>query len=119
MKGLILRGGKGTRLRPLTHTGVKQPVSVANKPILFHVIENMAQAGFRDLGVIISPFTSIGDHSRLEGSVVEHSVLLAGVAIFQVDRLEDNLIGHYARVAHHHRHRSLQLLLGEDAVAEF
>lgn len=67
----------------------------------------------------IGPFTSIGDHSRVEGSVIEHSVLLAGVNVSQVDRLEDSLIGRYARVAHHNRHRSLQLLLGDDAVVEF
>lgn len=67
----------------------------------------------------IGPFTSIGDHSKVEGSVIEHSVLLAGVNVFQVDRLEDSLIGRYARVSRHNRHRSLQLLLGDDAVVEF
>jgi glucose-1-phosphate thymidylyltransferase len=67
----------------------------------------------------IGPFTSIGDHSRVEASVIEHSLLLAGVTIFQVDRLEDSLVGRYARVARHNRHRSLQLLLGDDAVVEF
>jgi glucose-1-phosphate thymidylyltransferase len=67
----------------------------------------------------IGPFTSIGDHSRVEGSAIEHSVLLAGVTVFQVDRLEDSLIGRYARVSRHNRRRSLQLLLGDDAVVEF
>jgi glucose-1-phosphate thymidylyltransferase len=67
----------------------------------------------------IGPFTSIGDHSRVEASVIEHSVLLAGVAIFHVDRLEDSLLGRNARVARHNRHRSLQLLLGDDTVVEF
>jgi glucose-1-phosphate thymidylyltransferase len=67
----------------------------------------------------IGPFTSIGDHTRVEHSVIEHSVLLTGVALSQVDRLEDSLLGRNARVAKHNRHRSLQLLLGDDTVVEF
>ena len=67
----------------------------------------------------IGPFTSIGDYSRVESSVIEHSVLLNGATIFQVDRLEDSLLGRNTRVARHNRHRSLQLLLGDDAVVEF
>jgi len=67
----------------------------------------------------IGPFTSIGDACRVENSVVEHSVLLAGATISQVDRLEDSLLGRNARVARHNRHRSLQLLLGDDTVVEY
>ncbi|MCY3632622.1 MAG: glucose-1-phosphate thymidylyltransferase [bacterium] len=69
MKGLILSGGAGTRLRPLTHTRAKQLVPIANKPVLFYGIEDMAAAGITEIAIVVGDThqeirDAVGDGSR-------------------------------------------------------
>ena len=53
MKGLILAGGLGTRLRPISHTGPKQLVPIANKPVLHYIIEDLKDSGITEIGMIV------------------------------------------------------------------
>ena len=105
MKGLILSGGKGTRLRPLTYTGAKQLVPVANKPVLFYGIEALAEAGIRDIGIVVGETqaeirAAVGDGSRwgLEVTYIEQEAPLG--------------LAHAVLIAHPHR-ESVEFLLRE------
>src|SRR5881628_432970 len=75
MKGIILTGGRGTGLRPLTHTGPKQLIPLANKPNVVHCLEDLRNAGIVDIGIIL------GDNmpekvSELLGDGSAHNVRL-------------------------------------------
>ncbi len=76
MKGLVLSGGKGTRLRPITHTGAKQLVPIANKPVLFYALEALVEAGVTEIGIVVGDTAeeireAVGDGSRF-GARVEY-----------------------------------------------
>jgi glucose-1-phosphate thymidylyltransferase len=93
VKGLILSGGSGRRLRPLTHTSAKQLVPIANKPILHYVVEDLVSVGVVDIAIVVGDTgdevrASVGDGSRLGATVtyvyqeaplgLAHAVLVAG-----------------------------------------
>jgi glucose-1-phosphate thymidylyltransferase len=133
LKGLILSGGAGTRLRPITHTSAKQLVPVANKPVLFYGIEALVAAGIEDIVIVIAPETggeireAVGDGSAFGARVtyveqdaprgLAHAVLTAeealggsAFAMYLGDNLLRNGISDLADAFRHDEHDALILL---------
>ena len=93
MKGLILSGGKGTRLRPLTYTQAKQLIPVANKPVLVRVIETMRDADIHDIGVVV------GDtHAEIERTLGDGSNW--GVNIQYIPQASPDGLAHAVKISH-------------------
>jgi glucose-1-phosphate thymidylyltransferase len=131
MKGLILSGGAGTRLRPITHTSAKQLLPIANKPILFYGLEDMVAAGITDIGIVVGDThaeieAAVGDGSRFGATItyipqeaplgLAHCVLIAHDFLGEDDfvvYLGDNMLQqgleHFVEQFEAERHRAPQL----------
>lgn len=139
MKALVLAGGAGTRLRPITHTSAKQLVPVANKPILFYGLEQISAAGIDEIVVVVGDTeeeirAAVGDGSQFDAKVtyirqdaplgLAHAVLTAEAELAGSDFvmfLGDNLIegGITDLVRDFERHRpAAQILLKQVADPE-
>ncbi|MCH7699677.1 MAG: glucose-1-phosphate thymidylyltransferase [Chloroflexi bacterium] len=141
MKGLLLAGGKGTRLRPFTYTGAKQLVALANRPILFHAIDQLTACGITDLGIVVGETkeevkAAVGDGSQFGASVtyieqstplgIAHGVKIAEdfigddpFVLFLGDNILKEGIGRYVEQFRTGCHNSLVLLCPVDEPQNF
>jgi glucose-1-phosphate thymidylyltransferase len=95
MKALILSGGKGTRLQPLTHTHAKQLVPVANKPVLFYALEAIVSAGIFDIGIVV------GDtHAEIEAAVGDGRAFGSQVSVTYIHQEQPLGLAHAVKIAH-------------------
>jgi glucose-1-phosphate thymidylyltransferase len=97
MKGLILAGGFGTRLRPLTYTGAKQLIPIANKPIVFYGIEALARAGIKELGIVVGETAAevmqvVGDGDRF-GVKIEYIPQAAPLGLAHAIKISKSFLG--------------------------
>ena len=97
MKGLILAGGKGTRLRPLTYTSAKQLIPIANKPIIFYGIEALAESGIKDVGIVVGEThrdikAACGDGSKW-GIKIEYIQQEAPLGLAHAVKISRNYLG--------------------------
>lgn len=93
MKGIIVSGGKGTRLRPLTYTGAKQLVPVANKPVLFYALEDLVDAGITDIGIVV-PADFAMARDQIRAAVGDGSRFGAGVRVTYIEQDAPRGIAH-------------------------
>ena len=141
LKGLLLAGGKGTRLRPFTYTGAKQLVALANRPILFHAIDQLTACGITDLGIVVGETkeevkAAVGDGSQFGASVtyieqstplgIAHGVKIAEdfigddpFVLFLGDNILKEGIGRYVEQFRTGCHNSLVLLCPVDEPQNF
>ncbi len=92
MKALVLSGGRGTRLRPITHTSAKQLIPVANKPILFYGLEAIAECGIKDVGIVVGEtkkeiISAVGDGSKF------------GIKVTYIDQPEPLGLAHAVKIS--------------------
>ncbi|MHA1130636.1 MAG: glucose-1-phosphate thymidylyltransferase [Candidatus Helarchaeota archaeon] len=100
MKGFVLSGGHGTRLRPLTHTSAKQLIPVANKPVLFYALEDVKECGITDVGIIVASHSkdeviaAVGDGTQFDINVTyieqDHPGGLAHAVLTAKEFLQDD-----------------------------